>query len=177
MTQIQKTIDNEEGQFDKFLDKIEFIYYDNEHSDLEQRNKQLDKVFEDLVEGGIAVELGRGNIDDGYIRDTFADAEIMGYIAKINGEYVGYIMFKKIEEYMYLSLVATKPKLGMPLGQILIAIMEEIAIKSDIGYVKADAVAEAIEFYKKHQWEVINKDEKEAYNVFEFMKVMFKNKD
>ena len=161
MNSIKKTVDTEEGRFDKFLEKIEFIYFDNEYTECEEKNYQMDKIYEDLINSGLATEIGRGNIEDGYIKDTFSDDKTMGYIAKIQGEYVGYILFKKEKNHLYLSLVATKPKLGMPLGQILIAIMEEIAIQSDIGYIKADSVAEAIEFYKKHNWEVINEDEVE----------------
>ena len=161
MNPIQKTVDTEEGQFDKFLEKIELIYFDNEYTDCEKTNNQFDEIFEDLVNSGLATEIGRGNIDDGYVKDTFSDDKTMGYIAKIKGEYVGYILFKEEKNHLYLSLVATKPKLGMPLGQILIAIMEEIAIQSDIGYIKADSVAEAVEFYKKHNWQVVNKDEVE----------------
>ena len=86
----------------------------------------------------------------------------MGYVAKIDGEYAGFIMFKKPDEdlnELYLSLVATKPKLGIPLGKILISVMEEVAKESNIHTIIADSVEGAIEFYMKNDWEVLDKDE------------------
>ena len=106
-------------------------------------------------------ELCRYTIDQEYIREVFIDTEITGYVAKINGEYAGFILFKKsVDDHneLYLSLIATKPKLGLPLGQILISIMEEVALESDMHTIIADSIEGAIEFYKKNGWEVLKKD-------------------
>jgi len=163
MNKIQKVVNNE-CDFDKFLEKIELIYYDNEYSDDTEINKKHGKIYEDLVNDKKAFELCRDAVGEGYIQDTFLDENIMGYIAKIDGEYVGFILFKKPDEdynELYLSLVATKPKTGMPLGQILISIMEEVAKQTNIHTIIADSVESAIEFYIKNDWEVLQKDDEE----------------
>ena len=163
MNKIQKVVNNE-CDFDKFLEKIELIYYDNEYSDDTEINKKHGKIYEDLVDNCEAMKLCRDVVDYDYIQNTFLDENIMGYIAKIDGEYVGFILFKKPDEdynELYLSLVATKPKTGMPMGQILISVMEEVAKETNIHTIIADSVESAIEFYIKNDWEVLQKDDEE----------------
>jgi len=122
----------------------------------------MEILLNDMIgEDNEAVTICRGAVEEGYIIDTFCEEDIQGYIAKIEGQYAGFILFKKVKGYYYLSLVGTKPKLGMPLGQILIALMEQIAIQDGIGIIKADAIGEALNFYKKHNWTVIEADEEE----------------
>lgn len=162
MNTVQKTINEEEQNFDKFLEKIELTYFDNKYSDDEKDNKKHEQILKDLIENKKASELCRGSIDDGYIEETFLDIDIMGYVAKIKGEYAGFILFKKPnEDYneLYLSLVATKAKTGMPLGQILISVMEEVAKETNIHTIIADSVEGALNFYKKNDWEVLQKDD------------------
>jgi len=169
MNKIQKVVNNK-GDFDKFLEKIELIYYDNEYSDDTEINKKHEKIYEDLVNDKKAFELCRDAVGEGYIQDTFLDENIMGYIAKIKGEYVGFILFKKPDEdfnELYLSLVATKPKTGMPMGQILISVMEEVAKETNIHTIIADSVEGAIDFYMKNNWEVLQKDEEEEMYLIE----------
>jgi len=159
MNQIQKSINNENCDYDKFLEKIELIYYDTDYTDDDEVNERMDKIFDDLNDTSEGMDICRGDIDAGYIREVFLEEDIMGYVAKIEGQYVGFILFKKVGGHIYLSLVGTKPKLGMPLGQILIAVMEETAIQSGIGIIQADSVKGALNFYKKNNWQVIEKDE------------------
>jgi len=161
---IQKTIVEKRDELIKFLDRIELIYYDNEYSDDEENNKIHSQILEDMVNNKKGAELCRNAIGDGYIQEVFLDEKTMGYIAKIDGEYAGFILFKKPnEEYneLYLSLVATKPKLGIPLGQILISVMEEVAYESNIHTIVADSIEDAIDFYMKNEWEVIDKDDED----------------
>ena len=161
---IQKTIVKKRDELIQFLDRIELIFYDNEYSDDEQDNKIHAQILEDMVDNKKGMELCRNVIDEGYIQEVFLDEKIMGYVAKIDGEYAGFILFKKQdEEYneLYLSLVATKPKLGIPLGKILISVMEETAKQANIHTIVADSVAGAIDFYMKNDWEVLDKDEEE----------------
>ena len=161
MNIIKKTIPEDSNVFKEFLDKLELTYFDNAHSEDEEVRNKHEKMFQDLVEEKKAYELCREVVNEEYITEIFTDVEIMGYVAKLNGEYVGFILFKKAvsrENELYLSLVGTKPKIGMPLGQILISIMEEVANESDMHTIIADSVEGAIEFYKKNGWDVLEKD-------------------
>ncbi len=161
---IQKTIVEKRDELIQFLDRIELIYYDNEYTDNEENNKIHAQILEDMVDNKKGMELCRDAIGNGYIEEVFLDEKIMGYVAKIDSEYAGFIMFKKPDEdynELYLSLVATKPKLGIPLGKILISVMEEVAIESDIHTIIADSIEGAIEFYMKNDWEVLDKDDEE----------------
>ena len=160
---IQKTIVEKREDLLKYLDRIELIYYDNEYTDDEEDNKIHEKIYEDLIVNDTkGVEICRNLIAVEYIQDVFLDEDIMGYIAKVDGEYAGFIMFKQPDKdinELYLSLVATKPKLGFPLGKMLISIMEQTAKESNIHTILADSVEGAIEFYMKNDWEVLDKDE------------------
>lgn len=162
MNKIQKIVNEENKHFDDFLEKIELIYYDNKYTDDIEKNKKHEIVYNDLIENNEANKLCRNEIDEDYIQETFLDENIMGYIAKINDDYVGFILFKKLNKNhnkLYLSLVATKPKTGMPLGQILIAIMEKVAKEINIHTIIADSIEGALNFYMKNNWEVFQKDE------------------
>jgi hypothetical protein len=152
--------------FSQFLDKVELIYYDNEyHEDNEEDEENHEEIYDDLIGGGVAFDLCRGVIGEQYIEDVFDNENIMGYIVKIKGEYAGFILFKKQYDFLYLSLVATTDdkelKKGIPLGQLLIFIMEQVAIKSGIKTIVADAVVEALGFYEKNGWNVISENKKD----------------
>ena len=170
MNTVQKKINEQEPDFKRFLEKIELTYFDNRYSDDKEDNEKHEQLLKDLVENKKATELCRGAIDEGYIEEVFLDEEIMGYVAKINGEYAGFILFKKPnEDYneLYLSLVATKAKTGMPLGQILISVMEELAKETNVHTIVADSVEGALNFYKKNDWEVLQKDEEDETYLIE----------
>ena len=153
--------------FSQYLDKIELIYYDNEFD--EETNKYTDEnrdeIYEDLVNDEIAFDLCREVIGEKYIEDIFEDEDTVGYVAKIKGKYAGFILFKRKDDCLYLSLVATtknkKIKSNIPLGQILIHLMERVAIKLGIDTIIADAVVEALKFYKRNGWSVVNVNEKQ----------------
>ena len=63
----------------------------------------MDIIFNDLVDSKEAIEICRDEIDEDYIRDAFCDVDIQGYIAKIDGQYAGFILFKKVNGYIYLD--------------------------------------------------------------------------
>ena len=148
--------------FYQFLDKVELIYYDNDFN-----NQNHDKIHDDLIENEIASDLCRGVIGKEYIEDVFEEQDIMGYVVIIKGEYAGFILFKKKYDFLYLSLVATTSdkeiKKGIPLGQLLIFLMEQVAIKSGIETIVADAVIEALDFYKKNGWNIVYENEDKMY--------------
>ena len=169
MSSVKKTDFENENNFEQFLEKIELIYIDNQYTDDKEDEKKFSKIGSDLIDGGEAFAMCRGAIDNDYIKDEFYDKDMMGYVAKINGEYAGFILFKK-QEYddaepdLYLSLIGTLPKLGMPLGQILISVVEEVAKECDYGAICADAIQSALPFYKNNDWDVVQEgDEDNTY--------------
>jgi len=139
--------------FNQFLDKIEFINYKSDNK----------KVYEDLIKDSNGKDICRGLIHPGVIEELLTSEEIEGYVAKINGKYVGFVLFKHLYDTVYLSLIATRPKLGLPLGQILLTKMEEYAIARRAMDLQCDAIPEAYKFYIKMGWEVVyqNQDSKE----------------
>ena len=131
--------------FKQFLENIEFINYKSDNL----------KVYQDLTKDNKAKEICRGLIHEGAIDDIITSEEIEGYIAKINGEYVGFVFFKHLYDTVYLSLIATKGKLGLPLGQILLTKMREEARNREVMTLQCDAIPEAHKFYIKMGWEVV----------------------
>ena len=135
--------------FNKFLDKIEFIYYKADNK----------KVYNDLSKETNGKDICRGLIHPGSIDDIITSEEVEGYVALIDGKYVGFVFFKQFYDTVYLSLIATRPKLGIPLGQILLTKMEEEAKRRKTLMLQGDSIPEAIEFYKKMGWEVVYQDQ------------------
>ena len=135
--------------FNQFLDKIEFIYYKSDNK----------KVYEDLIKENNGKDICRGLIHPGVIEELLTSEEIEGYVALIDGKYVGFVFFKHFYDTVYLSLIATRPKLGLPLGQILLTKMEEEAKKREAMNLQCDAIPEAHKFYINMGWEVVYQDQ------------------
>lgn len=136
-------------KYTQFLDKCVFIDYDASKKEL----------CEALLKDKTAAKICRNLIHDDCIEDVLKNEEIKGYIAMVDGEYVGFIFFKHLFDTYYLSLIATKAKLGFPLGQILLTKMEEDGKKNKAYTLQANAVPEAIKFYEKMNYEVKYLDE------------------
>ena len=144
--------------FEEFLDRIELTFYDNEYSDNKEDNDIHEAIYHDMIEMEGAYYMCRGKIDEGYIKEIFLDEEIIGFIAKVDGEYGGLIMFKRQDDELYLSLIATYPKLGLPHGQILMSVLEEVAEQSDIDTIVGDSIDSSLDFYIKNGWDILQVD-------------------
>eukprot|EP01084_Bolivina_argentea_P243132 407652_1 len=136
------------SSLDCYLKQCEFLRYDN-------RNQENKKLRDDLLHNNLAIEISRNMIREDYVEDTVTNEDIIGFIAKINGVYAGYVLYKHIFDTFYLSLIATKPKLGIPLGQILMQKLETEARKNKILKLQADAGKNAVEFYTMLGWNVV----------------------
>jgi len=135
--------------YKQFLDKIEFIYYKSDNL----------KVHQAIMKDNIGKEICRNLIHEGVIDDIMTNKEIEGYVAIIDDKYVGFVFFKHFCDTVYLSLIATRSKLGLPLGQILLTKMEEEAKKREAMTLQCDAIPEAYKFYIKMNWEIVYQDQ------------------
>eukprot|EP01084_Bolivina_argentea_P218350 370559_1 len=126
----------------------ELLRYDNKNIE----NKEL---REDLLNNNLAMEISRNVIRDDYVKDVIMHQDMIGFVAKMNEKYSGFVLYKPICDTFYLSLIATKPQLGIPLGKILMQIMENEAIDKKIIKLQADAGEDSVGFYKKLGWHVV----------------------
>lgn len=133
----------------QFSEKYKFINYDATKTE----------ICEELLKDKTASKICRDLINDTCIEDILKSEEITGYIAVVDGKYAGFIFFKHLYDTFYLSLIATKPKLGFPLGQILLTKMEEEGKIKKAYTLQANAIPEAISFYEKMNYEVKYMDE------------------
>jgi ribosomal protein S18 acetylase RimI-like enzyme len=136
-------------KYNQFTNKIILIEYDSSKTE----------IAEALLKDNVAKKICRDLIHISCIEDILKSEEINGYIAKVDDEYVGFVFFKHNYDTFYLSLIATKPKLGMPLGQILLTKMEEEGRKRKAYTLQANSIPEAIKFYEKMGFEVKYLDE------------------
>jgi len=119
-------------------------------------------IYDELVDGGKAVDICRKEISQQYIEKTFSDVDANGFFASIGGEYVGFISFKNHSDgTLYLKLVCTaknaKTK-GIPLGQLLLLKMEEYARRKKIKKITAYSVPVSIRFYKSIGYKASGKE-------------------
>jgi len=131
-----------------FLDKIKFVNYTNKNTDIKK----------ELLENKLATKICRGLVSIDTIEDILECDEIEGFIAYINNNIVGFVFFKHNYDVLYLSLIATLPKLGLPLGQILLTKMEK-EVKEDTYLIQLTAIEEAKDFYEKMNYELKYFDE------------------
>lgn len=136
-------------RYSQFLNKCMFITYDSTKID----------IYKSLIKDNSAKNICRNLIHESTIDDILTNPETKGYVAKIKDEFIGFIFFKHEYDTYYLSLIATKPKLGFPLGQILLTKMEEGGKDNNVYTIQASAIPEAIDFYKKMNYEIKYYDE------------------
>ena len=136
-------------KFTQFTEKIEFVDYDASKKE----------ITEALLKDNTAEKICRDLIGLSCIEDILKSEEINGYIAIIDGEYVGFVFFKHLFDTFHLSLIATRPKLGFPLGQILLTKMEEEGKRRKAYTLQANAIPQAVGFYEKMNYEVKYLDE------------------
>ena len=153
----------------KFAGKVELEEYEADAED----DYGLE-LYDELVEQGKAYDICRQKIGKRYIYDTFNNRNADGFMASIKGEIVGFIIYYKRKDHLYLDLVCTakneKTK-GIPLGQILIAKMEDYAKKSKIPTIKAHAVTPALPFYKSTGWKVTGAEKDDKHPIEKSMGV------
>ena len=142
-------------KYTQFLKKCNFIDYDSSKKE----------ICEALLKDKTASNICRDLIHDSCIEHILKSEEIKGYIAIVGGEYSGFVFFKHLFDTYYLSLIATKTKLGFPLGQMLLTKMEDDAKKNKAFNIQADAIPEAVHFYEKMNYEVkyMNEDSGEFF--------------
>ena len=136
-------------------------------------------LFDDLVESGKANEICRGSITDSYIKTTFEksgeDGDIHGFLAKKNGKYIGFIIYYKRKDHLYLDLICTKGS-NKGLGQELIKKMEKYARSKKIRKLIGDAVLPAMPFYLKNGWVSTGKTSDGKRNIMKMLKPIKKRK-
>ena len=152
-TLIEKISVNETiEEFQEYIDKIIFLDYDIEQNDIYDV-----LIYDDFV----VTDICRNLIDKEYILDLLNEVETIGKVATINGHYVGLVLYKQEEDYLYLSLIGTVKNFrtkGIPLGKILIRLLEQYATTETINIIKGDSIPEALDFYKKNDWEILSED-------------------
>ncbi len=136
-------------KYTQFLERCDFIEYDTSKKE----------ISEALLKNKTAANICRDLINDECIKDILENKEIKGYIAIIDNKYSGFIFFKHLCDTLYLSLLATKPKLGFPLGQILLTKMEEEGQRRKVYKIQGDSIPQAVSFYEKMKYEVKYFDE------------------
>lgn len=138
-------------QYEIFLKKCVFIDY----------NVSKKEIRDKLLKDNLASKICRDIINEGAIEDILNDKDIRGYIAIVNNEYVGFIFFKENYGTFYLYLIATKSKLGFPLGQILLTKIEEQARNEQAYQVQSNVLKTAINFYKKMKYDILYEEDNE----------------
>ena len=146
-----KTVDNIEDFVDRLY--IEDYEYD---SDTDYGLNLYDNIV--MKEKGF--DICRGGIDKSFIKKTFEDRSMKGYIAFKNDDDdlsspVGFIIYKKTNKILDVQLLCTKKVKGIPIGQVLIHKMEKYARKNNFVRVRLEAVDTAVSFYKKVGFKVI----------------------
>ena len=136
-------------KYNQFLEKCVFIEYDDSKTE----------ICEALLKDNITTEICRNLINEERVEEILKNKETNGYIAKVDDKYIGFIFFNQKYDSFYLSLIATKPKLGFPLGQMLLAKMEEEAKIRKVRVIQGDAIPQAVSFYEKMNYEVKYMDE------------------
>eukprot|EP00483_Globobulimina_turgida_P002034 UN02036 len=125
-----------------------FLRYNNQ-------NMENKKLREELLKNSLAMELSRNMIREDYVLDVVTNQNIIGFIAKVDGKFAGFVLYKHIYDTFYLSLIATRPQLEIPLGKILMAKMEKEATGKKIMKLQADAGEDVVGFYTKLGWSVV----------------------
>lgn len=137
------------NKYSQFFNKCTFTTYDSTKID----------IYKSFTEDNTVKKICRDLIHESTIDDILTNPETKGYVAKIKDEYIGFIFFKHEYDTYYLSLIATKPKLGFPLGQMLLIKMEEDGKDNKVYTIQGSAIPEAINFYKKMNYEIKYYDE------------------
>lgn len=119
------------------------------------------EFYDEMIENGTAFDICRGTVTKTYLRKAFEKENVNGYIALKNNKKIGFIIYYKKNNTLYLDVVCTsKSKIkGVPLGQLLLYKMEEYAKKQKYKKMTAESVPSALSFYKKLGWKKIKKVE------------------
>ena len=135
-------------QYKEFINKCDFIEYDVSKKDIKDT----------LLKNNLAMDICRNTISEEAIVDILESDEINGYIAVMDGKYIGFVFYKQNYDTFYLSLIATLPKLGFPLGQMLLTMFEEEAKNKQAIDIQASAVVDVIDFYTNRNYEIVYLD-------------------
>jgi GNAT superfamily N-acetyltransferase len=153
--------------------QIEFLDYEyfGPQDDEEMMDEEIE-ILDYFVEEGNAMGFCQGKIGEKYIQSAFEQSGIVGKIMTIGKDalYVGFILFEKKHSFslrkgpntsLYLNLlcaVSTKDfpqKKGIPVGALLIKEMEKYAKENKMDTIYANAVPDALSFYKKNGYKTV----------------------
>ena len=134
-------------QIKEMTKKIELEDYEGFFDD----DKGLE-LYDYMVEQNGAYNICRGTIKKSYIQRAFEKEDVSGYLALLDGKYIGTIIFYNKGDKLYLDLICSKKIKGMPVGQLLLLKFEEYARKNKYKVLITDAVKTAVNFYKKNGW-------------------------
>jgi GNAT superfamily N-acetyltransferase len=156
----------------KFLD---YQYFSDDDEEWEMMDEERE-ILDYFVEEGNGLPFCQGKISPEYIQNAFEEKGIIGKIMTVGKEglYVGFILFQEKSNFslkkggyeaprLYLNLlcaVSTKDfpqKKGIPVGALLIKEMEKYAYEKDIREIYANAVPDALSFYKKNGYKTVEK--------------------
>ena len=119
------------------------------------------ELYDEMIENNKAFDICRGIVSKSYLQRAFEKEDVNGYIAIKNNKKIGFIIYYKKDNELFLDIVCTdKTKVkGIPLGQLLLYKMEEYAKKQKYKKMIAESVPSALNFYKKLGWKKIKKIE------------------
>jgi len=123
-------------------------------------------IYDDLVTEGTAHKICRENIEQKFIEDIFAEIDMEGYIMMIDNVYIGFVLFKYYGDGIEIKLLGSRKcylTSGLPIGQYLIHLVEEDAIKKGLNLLYADSIPGALDFYLNTGWEFCNPEDEEIY--------------
>lgn len=124
-------------------------------------NYMINKKSKDILDYFVGQNQGeiycRNKITPEYVIKSFMDPNIIGIIAELGGEYIGFILFNQLsKKEMYLKLLCSissidlPEKKNIPVGQLLLNQMEKYTIEKKIKKISLNAVKEAIPFYENN---------------------------
>jgi len=155
----------------KQIEFLDYEYFDPQFDDEEMMDEEIE-ILDYFVEEGNGDAFCQGKIGPRYIKSAFEQRGIVGKIMTIgkDGLYVGFILFEKKHSFslmkgpktsLYLNLlcaVSSKDfpqKKGIPVGALLIKEMEKYAKENHFDTIIANAVPDALSFYKKNGYKTV----------------------
>ena len=137
--------------------KIKYSLYSyGENYMMNEKSKDILKYFVGDEQGEIYC---RNKITSEYVIKSFMDPNIIGIVAELGGEYIGFILFNQLsKKELYLKLLCSissidlPEKKNIPVGKLLLNQMEKYAKEKKIKKISLNAVKEAIPFYENNSY-------------------------
>lgn len=149
------------------LKLFKIFKYNNNNT---KNNEERERIYENIVEEEYGYYICRELIEKKYIKDVFNHSKIKGLILlnKQTDCIIGFMLFTIHKTYIKLKLLGTiedkEERMGIKIGSLFLEILENYSINRNIFLIKSNVVKEAIDFYKKCDYEII-KEKDELYSI------------